>query len=111
MAHCDTQTVEDIPRSFVGHSELCHQLDRRAAAFIDREQVHRPDPQIELDVRPVKNGAAGRGDLFAAGFAAIKAACSDHAELGAAAVRADKPMREAEPEEQLAAALLGTVSS
>ncbi len=68
MAHCNEQAVEDIPRSLVGHAELCHQLDCRAAALIDREQIHRPKPQIELDMCPVKNGAAGRRDLFAAGL-------------------------------------------
>ena len=60
VAHCDPQTVEYVPRGLVGHAELCHQLNCRAAALIDREQIHRPEPQIELDVRPVKNGAAGR---------------------------------------------------
>ena len=111
VAHCETQAVQDVPRSLVGHAKLCHQLDRRAAALVDREQIHRPKPQIEFDMCPVKNGAAGRGDLFAAGFAAVKAASSDHTELGAAAVRADKSMRKPKPEEQLTAALLGAVSS
>ena len=60
---------------------------------------------------PVKNGAAGRRDLLAAGSAVVKASGSYHAELSPATVRADKPMQEAEPEEQLAAALLGAVSS
>ena len=77
--------------------------------LIDHEQIHRPEPQIELDMCPVKNVAAGRGVLLAAGFAAVKAAGSDHTELISAAVWADKTMRKAQPEEKLAAALLGIV--
>ena len=110
MAHCNAQAVEDIPRGLVGHAELCHQLDCRAAALIDREQIHRPEPKIELDVRPVEHCTAGRGDLFVAGLAAVRPASPDPADLASAAVRADKSVREAQPEEQLAADLLGAVT-
>ena len=78
-----------MPRGLVGHAELCHQLILQASAFIDHEQIHRSKSQIELDVCPVKCCATGY----------------DHTDLTSAAVQIDKSVQEAQPIEQLAAAL------
>ena len=109
MAHCNAQAVQYIPSSFVGHTELCHQLDSRAAALIDLEQIS-CRKQISATSGTVFHGTHIKLNLWLwAMFAAVESADSNHAELTSSTVRADKPMREAKPEEQLAAALLGAV--
>lgn len=52
---------------------------------------------------PMKDRSAGRRDLLAAGSVAVKSVCPNHADLAAAAMRADEAVRESQPEEKLAA--------
>jgi hypothetical protein len=92
-ATCLTQAPQDEPRAFLGDADLFCQLHRRNALAGCNEQIHRVDPLVQRDMRPLENRSRPNGEIKLASVAAIEASLTRRDTVSALASRARRTVR------------------
>ena len=74
-----TEPMEHKPCRLLGNADLFRQLHRRDSLSRRDQQVHRVEPFVERNVRPLENGSRADGEIEVTGVAAVEAAlaCGD----------------------------------
>lgn len=92
------QTMQDEPCAFLCDADLFAELNRADALARRDEQVHRIEPLVQRDVRPLKDGAGADGEILRAGVTTVIAVLADADALTA---RADWTFNAIRPEARL----------
>ena len=87
--------LEHEPSRLLSDADLLAELQAGDALAGGHEQVHRQNPLIEGNVRPLKDGASADCEVLLAGIAAIEALRARSDALRLLAMRADGPTRPA----------------
>lgn len=87
------EPLEHKPRRFLRNAYLFAQLERRDAFAGRNKQIHRIDPFVERNVRPLEDRSRSHGEIQHTGVTAIEAVLSDSDSLTAFTGRTKNAVR------------------
>jgi hypothetical protein len=68
------QTMQHEPRRLLGDADFLRELEAADALPRRHEQIHRVDPLVQRNMRPLKDGASSHREILPAGVAAVEPA-------------------------------------